>query len=221
MISRLRERWRALNQRFMALARRERVMLSLTLVIVVLLGGWQLLVTPLIAQKSAIEQRLTSLSDKVHTMEQQREELERKLAKDPNEPLRKRISRLQNRLERYDEKLNELTTALISPTEMVPLLKGMLAQHEGISLRSVNHEPAEPVNLGGNVEDGDSGLYSHPVSVTVTGRFHEVLAYLKALENLDERLGWRSIDYEVIDWPQARIRIRLHTLSLQEEWLGV
>jgi len=221
MIGRLRKRWDALSQRFMALALRERAMVTLAVVLVVLLGGWQLLVTPLMAQKSAIEQRMASLSDEVRGMEEQRLELERKLARDPNEPLRKRIAQLRSRLDQYDEKLNELTTALISPTEMVPLLKDMLAQHEGISLTSVNHEPAEPVDLGDGADGSDTGLYSHPVTVTVSGGFHEVLAYLRALEGIDERLGWRSIDYRVNDWPRARVRIRLHTLSLQEEWLGV
>ena len=221
MMAQLRERWQALSLRFMALARRERAMVALTLVLVVLLGGWQFLVTPLIAQKSVIEDRLGSLSGEIRAMEQQQEQLEEQLSEDPNAPLRKRIAQLQKRLERYDDQLNELTTSLISPTEMVPLLKDMLAEHDGIILESVSHEPAEPIAPGGQAADEDSGLYSHPVTVTVNGGFHEILAYLEALEALDERLGWRSIDYRVSDWPEARVRIRLHTLSLQKEWLGV
>ena len=240
MMDRLRERWRALNQRFTARARRERAMVILTLLVVVGLGGWQGLIAPLVDQKSSIEQRLGPLSDDIRATQKQREQLERELAQDPNAPLRERISELQNRVERYDRQINELSTALISPTEMVVLLKDMLAQYEGISLSSVTHGPAEPVDLGaedeggdnggddeggeeaGRVdEDADSGIYTHPVTVTVTGRFRKALAYLKALEELDERLGWRSLDYQVRDWPRARIRIRLHTLSLQKEWLGV
>jgi len=125
-------------------------------------------------------------------------------------------------MERYGQELEELTTGLISPTEMVALLREMLAEHEGITLVSVSHEPAEPVALGGNNSDGENaGLYSHPVSVTVEGSFHEILDYLGDLEALDERLGWRSLDYQVTGWPDARVQIRLHTLSLHEEWLGV
>lgn len=223
MMQAVRERWNALEERFMGYGRRERLMMTLALAVVVLLGAWQLLVTPLLAEKQATESRLASLSDEVRALEQQRRTLDEQVAEDPNEPLRKRRSQLQQRLERYDQQLEELTTGLISPTEMVSLLREMLAEHDGIKLLSVSHEPAEPVALGtGNsAEESDTGLYSHPVSVTVEGSFHEILDYLGDLESLDERLGWRSLDYSVSDWPQARVQIRLHTLSLHEEWLGV
>ena len=219
----LRERWNALSERFMGYARRERMMMTLALVVILLLGGWQLLVTPQLAKKQAAEDRLASLSDEVRALEQQRRTLEEQVSEDPNEPLRKRRAQLQQRLQRYDQQLEELTTGLISPTEMVALLREMLAEHDGITLLSVNHERAQPVALDGNSNAGEesTGLYSHPVSVTVEGRFHEILDYLGDLESLDERLGWRSLDYSVSGWPEARVEIRLHTLSLHEEWLGV
>lgn len=218
----IRERWNALAERFMNYGRRERLMMTLAVVVIALLGGWQLLVTPLLAEKQAAESRLASLSDEVRALEEQRRTLEEQVAEDPNEPLRKRRAQLQQRLSRYDQELEELTTGLINPTEMVALLREMLAEHEGITLVSVSHQPAEPVALGGDDTDSDNaGLYSHPVSVTVEGSFHELLDYLGDLEALDERLGWRSLDYQVSDWPDARVQIRLHTLSLHEEWLGV
>ena len=222
MMQAVRERWNALAERFMSYGRRERLMMTLAIVVIVLLGGWQLLVTPMLAEKQGVERRLASLSDEIRTLQEQRRTLEEQVAEDPNEPLRKRRTQLQRRLERYDQELEELTTGLISPTEMVALLKKMLAEHDGITLVSVSHEPAEAVAVGGNDADSESaGLYSHPVSVTVEGSFHGLLDYLGALEALDERLGWRSLDYQVSNWPDARVKIRLHTLSLHEEWLGV
>ncbi|TDT36978.1 MSHA biogenesis protein MshJ [Halospina denitrificans] len=218
----VRERWNAFAERFMSYGRRERLMMTLAVVVVLLLGGWQLLVTPSLVEKQAMESRLASLSDEVRALEDQRRSLKDQLSEDPNEPLRKRRSQLQQRLERYNQELEALTTGLVSPTEMVALLREMLAEHDGITLVSVSHEPAEPVALGGNTSDGENaGLYSHPVSVTVGGSFHEILDYLGDLEALDERLGWRSLDYQVSGWPDARVQIRLHTLSLHEEWLGV
>lgn len=222
MMPRVAERWQALKERFMGFGRRERAMMTLALVLVILLGGWQLLVTPYLAQKQAVEERLSGLAEEIRASEEQREALEREVAQDPNEPLRERRTQLKRRLERYGEELDELTTGLISPTEMVALLRQMLAEHEGISLVSVSHQAAEPVALEETSDgNGESGLFSHPVSVTVEGRFQELLAYLDDLEALDERLGWRSMDYQVREWPEARVRIRLHTLSLHKEWLGV
>ncbi|WP_077529258.1 hypothetical protein [Vreelandella utahensis] len=225
MKDRLQQRWQALADAFLARERRERVLMLVAAAALGALGAWQLLVTPVLQAQNQVAERIASTQESLNGLVAQEETLLQELDKDPNEPLRERISQLQQRLDRYDQQLEELTTGLISPPEMVALLRRMLARHDGVALESVSHRAPEPVA----VEDQDEGvsneeaasLYAHPVEVTVSGGFHDVLAYLRDLEGLDERLGWRSLDYETQDWPDARVRIRLHTLSLHREWLGV
>lgn len=219
------QRWRALSAAFMARQRRERLLIVLAAVAVVALGGWQLLVTPVLEHHRQVVERTDRAGESIEALSDQEEKLHAELEEDPNAPLRDRISQLEQRLARYDEQLEELTTGLVSPSEMVALLKRMLARHDGVSLEGVSHGEPEPVSVDGQDgeegEGGKAGLYAHPVEVTVEGGFHEVLGYLRDLEELDERLGWRSLDYRAREWPKARVRIRLHTLSLHEEWLGV
>jgi MSHA biogenesis protein MshJ len=38
---------------------------------------------------------------------------------------------------------------------------------------------------------------------------------------MDDRLGWVSLDYEMLEYPDNEIRIRVRTLSLDRAWLGV
>ena len=225
MRARFEQRWQALSEAFLARQRRERVLIVLALMAVLTLGGWQLLVNPVLDKHSRVSERMDAMRESLASLSEQEGRLRRDLEKDPNEPLRKRISQLQERLNRYDQRLEELTTGLISPPEMVALLKRMLAQHDGVSLEGVSHSAPQPVAIDAEGSDrkgeGDTGLYAHPVEVTVQGDFHDVLGYLRDLEGLDERLGWRSLDYRTTTWPKARVRIRLHTLSLHKEWLGV
>ena len=226
MKDRLQQRWQALADAFLARERRERVLMLVAAAALGALGAWQLLVTPVLQAQNQVAERIASTQESLDGLVAQEEALLQELDKDPNEPLRERISQLQQRLDRYDQQLEELTTGLISPPEMVALLRRMLARHDGVALESVSHRAPDPVAVDdGQHESGRSGeeasLYAHPVEVTVSGGFHDVLAYLRDLEGLDERLGWRSLDYETQDWPGARVRIRLHTLSLHREWLGV
>lgn len=225
MNGRIEQRWQALSEAFMGRRRRERVLLVVAVASVVVLGAWQLLVTPVLQEHKRVVERIDSTRESLEMLLDQESALRRELDEDPNAPLRNRISQLQDRLDRYDQRLEALTTGLISPPEMVELLKRMLVQHEGVSLEGVSHRAPQPVAVEGDGnsedDDGEPGLYAHPVEVTVHGGFHDVLGYLRDLEGLDERLGWRSLEYQTRDWPEARVRIRLHTLSLHEEWLGV
>ena len=49
----------------------------------------------------------------------------------------------------------------------------------------------------------------------------DVLAYLETLEAMDARLGWVLLDYDVSEYPDNEIRVRIRTLSLDRAWLGV
>jgi MSHA biogenesis protein MshJ len=41
------------------------------------------------------------------------------------------------------------------------------------------------------------------------------------LEGLPWRIFWDSVSYEVLDYPKSIVRLKLHTLSLSEDWIGV
>lgn len=220
----LRERWEQWRERFDALAKRERGLFFGAVVIALLLGGWQFLLTPLLDERETLQDRIASQKEELQALQRQRDSLSTELAEDPNEQLRQRAEQLSQRLERLDRDLEELTTGLISPQGMVALLREMLAEHEGVRLVAVSHQDPRAVSVSGEAPVGDdqpTGLFAHGVRVTVKGEFGDVFAYLQALENLDERLGWRALTYEVENWPRARVEISLQTLSLYEEWLGV
>ena len=195
-------------------------LIALTLIVAILLLGWRLQIAPGLEQARQARAQARSLQAESQTLSAQLAVLEAELALDPNQPLRQQRQRLQARLEELQTQLESLTGGLVSPEAMVVLLRQMLTRHKGLTLESVGHDPAQPVR-GAQDKDGPVGLYSHGVSVTVSGRYFELVEYLRELEALDDRLGWSALKYDVEEWPRGRLQIRLKTLSLSEEWLGV
>lgn len=219
----LRERWRQWREQFSGMAIREKSLVFLAVLAVAALGGWQLMVTPVLAEREQVRERTKTLMEEHQALVEQRETLRNELDEDPNEQLKRRAAQLQRRLERLDTDLEELTTGLISPEDMVSVLRDMLSEHDGVELQRVSHQAPRAVSVGGGQVDGGdgSGLYAHSVRVVFSGEFGDLFSYLEALEAMDDRLGWRTLDYRVSDWPRAEVSISLQTLSLYEEWLGV
>jgi len=68
---------------------------------------------------------------------------------------------------------------------------------------------------------GHSSIYKHGMRVEFEGNFNGTVAYLQALESMPWRFYWDNVEYEVLQFPLARVVITVHTLSLDEDWIGV
>lgn len=66
-----------------------------------------------------------------------------------------------------------------------------------------------------------SGVFIHPVSITVEGSFTSIVAYLRALENSPWRFDWQRFELTAQRYPLSRARIDLNTLSLDPNLLGL
>ena len=49
----------------------------------------------------------------------------------------------------------------------------------------------------------------------------DTLKYLEALESLDGSFFREGIDYQVTEYPDSRVMLKLYTLSLSPGWIGV
>lgn len=79
---------------------------------------------------------------------------------------------------------------------------------------------AAPVPLAGQAPAGRPALlYRHGVEITVRGSYHDMLAYMTALEALPTRMFWGQAHLEVEQYPNARLTLTLHTLSLDKQWM--
>lgn len=227
-----RERWDALARRFFALQTRERGLVAFTLVVSIVLLGWQFWVAPPLQRADKTQAQTEILLREARELEAQLLVLRSATAKDPNAPLRQQRTRLQDRLNGLQTRTETLAGGLVNPEAMVDLLRRMLTKHQALTLQGLRHDPATAIAVPADDTDSgprpdrdqktdNTGLYRHGITVTVTGGYLALLDYLRELEALDDRLVWRALDYKVQEWPVGRLQIRLETLSLNEEWLGV
>lgn len=206
---------------------RERALILVTVAVVLTLAVWQWFIGPQLSLVGVVEQQVQQLVQQQRQLLDERERLSQLAAEDPSAKLQVRINRRQSELQQLNGQIDQATETLIAPQAMVSLLHAMLASQDQLQLVSLELLAPEPI-YGRNVDPAANEsdkpeplLYAHNVEVVVSGRYLDVLAYLKTLEKLDPRLGWEAFHYEVDPYPEGKARLTVRTLSLQRAWLGV
>lgn len=210
---------------------RERVLILLAILSLVLLAGWQLAVAPVLKANEQLSAQITQARQQAVDWQSQQTLLAGKLEEDPNARMKSQLQSRRQRLASLDQQLAQATDRLISPKAMVALLRNMLAAQQKLKLVKLEVHPPVPVysdhdDTRNASSDADRPapkplLYAHDVVLTTEGAYLDLLGYLQRLENLDQRLGWRELDYKVETFPTGKARIRVRTLSLDKAWLGV
>lgn len=199
---------------------RERVLLLLAVVVVLGLI-WDVAVRGPLAERervaadrvAGVESRLSALREAEQSL---REQL-RALQDDTEDP---DLARVRRQIDTADEALGERTARVISPTQMVSVLRDMVAADDALTLEALANRGSEEIIVE-QVDDGTPRVYRHRVEVVASGDFFALLGYIQRLEDLDWQFQWDDLLIETTDYPTARATISLSTLSLDEEWIGV
>lgn len=62
-------------------------------------------------------------------------------------------------------------------------------------------------------------LYRHGVELAVRGNYLDMVSYMDALEAMPAQLIWSKASLSVEDYPNARLTLRVYTLSLDKKWM--
>lgn len=211
---------------------RERVLITATVLVLLLVACWEITVTPVLAEKQRLEGTEKALLASRKRLFDQKQSLNEQLAADPSAALRDQLGMRQQKLEHLNQKISEATGQLIAPKAMVALLRNMLTAQTSLKFQSLELKTptpvfaaessgAEPDAASRQPEAEEPLLYSHDVELKIKGSYLEVLAYVKHLETLDERLGWVLLSYSAANWPAGEAVIQMRTLGFERAWLGV
>lgn len=209
----------ALEAAINARAPRERLLLAAAVAVIVLLAWDVTLRAPLAQQHDVDERRIEQLQREIVSFESSRAQLAGQL--DGEEGIDP-AARLQERLERVDEVLAERTLRVISPRQMVAVLREVLGDTSGLSLMSLRNLGSQPVlSESANGDEGVPRVFRHRIELVVRGEYFTLLEYLERLEGLDWQLQWDALAIETVGYPRAEATLELSTLSLAEDWIGV
>jgi MSHA biogenesis protein MshJ len=143
-----------------------------------------------------------------------------RLSEDPNQPLAERIARLEKRIADMDNQFVHEINELIAPQDMPKVLQTIFSKSNGLEIIEMQSQPA--INLFANdPQNLSTSLYQHGLSLSFRGDFFAVMQFLQSLENMDYQMYWHALDYDVEEYPQARVKLEVFTLSSQPDFIGV
>lgn len=220
-------------ERFEAFTLRERGLIAAGIVVVMfllwdslLLGPEETLQKNMVAEMHSTNQQTEVLANKIR-------EMSAALQGGEAAHISARIGELRTHLNKLKQQQKDLTVEFIRPAQMAGVLRDMLRAENGLVLTRLESLGAEPLfaaakddtekteNQKNSKRLHQAEIYKHGLRIVFEGDYFKTLKYLRALEAMPWRLYWDNVEYQVTEYPKARVAITVHTLSLSEGWIGV
>ncbi len=211
--------WGDIQEHVNHLKGRERRLLCITVVVLVLSVFAFLLWDPLYqawlkdfkANAQAIRQ--------VNSAQASIASLKERMNIDVNAHYKKQIKALKVQLEQQQQKIESLTSALITPKNMGQVFTGLL-QESALTVNKISNLDAQAVKIEGQQEETKL-LFQHGLSLELRGQFSSVLTYIQELEIQDWQLYWDELNFSTNNYPQGTLTVEVHTLSTSDSVLDL
>ena len=203
---------------FENLTQREKFIV-LALLLVTLGGSWNLFFYQPIAQRQqALQQQQLTLNNQ-KALQQVAANRQKSVSADPNSDNQKKLDELKSQ-SAYQQKQIMLLglKSFVSASSMADILNAVLTEIKLLKLLNLETLPATPLL---DVKQHDPTIYKHELIITLFGDYINTLNYLKVLEALPWAIALDSIDYEVKDYPMAKITLHIVMLSYDNDLLDV
>ncbi|MGB0206280.1 MAG: type II secretion system protein GspM [Neptuniibacter sp.] len=225
--------WQSWSARWDELSKRERGLLLITAIAVPIVLIYVLLIEKPLQSLQSTPKQMAAIEKELKHQQRLLEFLESKEVKDPNVAARAELKSLRQKLKEANEDVRQAAGNLVSPQKMLTLLRSVLENEQGTELISARSLPVQNVQLGHTAQTEDDEvaseensnaatavIYMHPFEIELQGNYQGVYDYLRKVEQLDGVFFWDLLEYGVEEYPNAKVRIQIHTLSYEEGWLG-
>jgi MSHA biogenesis protein MshJ len=223
----MQQRFTRLLQSIDALSLRERLFVFAAMLLVVV-GGWEaLLAGPLDAREAIASNKVATMRDRIGQLDEALTVAAHGIG-DGMETHLSRLRVLQQQAAAGEESMRIFTSDLVDPAQMRFVLEDLLRGQAGLELISVSNLPGRPLieeTTADAAAPAHAGkgptLYRHGLVLVLEGSYLDCLKYLESVERLPWQIYWGGLGLQTEEHPRSRITIELHTLSLEEEWIGV
>lgn len=223
-----------LQEKIDARGLRERAMIFLTAVAVLVILWSTFIQSPLDRKKQEMSTQFDALIAQRTTLQTKISTLGEAMLNDPERLKEEQIRQLQSDIHEIDEKLQRTSQGLVKASELPQVLQDVLLKTAKLTLLDVATLPVhqlQVVTIDGEFKESANskkakdienlGVYEHVVQMRLSGSYFEVVQFLTALEALPWRFYWQRLDYKVSKYPNAEVILRVYTLSSEEGLLGV
>jgi MSHA biogenesis protein MshJ len=221
-----------IKQQFENMSTRERNIVMVALLALLVFLWDQLLFSPLQRSSASLRQQISVTQSKINEASTEMVLALKAVAEDPNQELKQQKQQLEKALQEANQRIDGLTSRLIAPRQMAEVLEQVLRQETQLRLVKVTNIPGRQISANlqqtgstnastAQPDEDKVVLYQHGVEMLLEGEYFQTLRYLKALEGLPWQVLWGELEYEVQDYPRASIRLQINTLSTDSGWIGV
>jgi len=216
----MKQQWQVYREKFAALQMREKYLIfGVGLFLICYLFGFYLL-NPLYLKWQKNAQSLIAIEKKLVANTAQITLFSDALTRDYTQELRSEIATAELALKQVDEKLNQFSQGFVPPYKMAAVLKKVLLDNRKLTLKAFKLVGVEPIIIGLEQEQ-KVAFYEHGMAITLEGEYFDLLKYLNAVQNLEEKLFIKEYSYQVIQYPIAQLSLVITTVSADEEFLSI
>lgn len=218
----------AIANKIDALSLRERAMVFVAAAAAILFVVYSLMLGPLFEKEKALRTQIAQVRNNISGIDAEISAKLQGFTVDPDAPVRTRLAAVKAETDALGGRLRALEQGLVAPEKIAPVLETILAANGRLTLVSMKTLPAVPVaeaSYNPSALATTAGgapvplLYRHGVQVTVRGNYLDMINYMGALESMPTQLFWGSAELQVEEYPDSRLTLTLHTLSLDGKWM--
>ncbi|MCV6627422.1 MAG: hypothetical protein OIF38_15085 [Cellvibrionaceae bacterium] len=202
--------WQALSNAYGQRSYRERMAIVMALLLLLLLlaeasvgswlGGRQ-------AEVDKRDQQLRLDGDRLRTELQlfSSSELEKN-----NRQQQRLIELLAAQLAQLETELGPLRKQALSSTELLVIVREMVAQVRNVTLLDMKILPREVAEV--DMADYGEELEKHQLQLRLRGNYQALLQFLNQIESSGWPIFWQSLKYRIDSYPRAQMQLQIYTL---------
>jgi len=214
-----------LERKFNALLLRERL-LTFTAMIFLIYWIWSsILYGYVLATDEEIAKKAEEIKSQISLLEGQIDNISEVVGRDPTAVLLQQAAVLKKENAALGKKIYEGSKKMVSSKDMTIVVKNLIEETEDLVLTNMESLGSKPLFTSKSFQENNKVVnfqaFNHGLKVELLGGYFETMKFLKAVEAENANVMWDELNYEVIKYPKAKIIIYLHTLGLQEGWIGV
>lgn len=211
---------------------RERLLIGITICALTWMS-WQLTLSDSLNKDiSLLHNQVASVTHEIGAEIDNQRELNAAREVSPDKRLHAQREQLINHTNELRVQLESAMDHFVTPERMPLVLEDLLRNHKQLKLKrlaSLQATPVEMVSMSvasgdagpAGVDNADAVLFRHAIRLEIEGSYFDLLGYLAELEASPWHFVWRDLQYNVLEYPQARVVLTLETLSRDKNWIGV
>jgi MSHA biogenesis protein MshJ len=229
--------WEKISAKIDAMSKRERVLVFVTVVILVLSLLNALLLDPLFARQKSLRQQISQQQQQMNEIQSQIAVLLQENSPNSNSPQRNQLRQLMQEIAEGNAFLNSKRESLVPPEKMAEHLRQLLNRNNSLHLVSLQTLPVTSLleqahDKSQNAKGADQAkavkaaahdkqVFKHGVQLTLSGNYLDLMQYLAALEKLPQQMYWARAQMSVLQYPTAELTLIVYTLSLDKTWMQI